>query len=197
MTDREIKIAKWLVIILLIIIAFILGRCDRDKSLIPNVVYIKDTTTHSGINPIPAPTGNNTVYIVKWKDSINTVHDTVDKPILIIDSVMCVAIAKDYYTKYSYDRTLVDDSLLTFTLKDTTYMNKLQSSKYDYKINRPQTVIIHKQPRPIKVYGGVNVFYSKDIGFKPTAGVQVVTNRLTMFYGLGSKCQNFGLYVSF
>jgi hypothetical protein len=186
-----------IIILCLLILAFILGRCDRHKKLIPNIVYLKDTTTHIGVNPAPISVNQGVQYIVKWKDSLTTIHDTINKEVLVIDTAMCMAIAKDYYTKYSYHRELVNDSILTFTLHDTTFMNKLTTSSYEYKINRPQTIIVNRQPRPVKVYGGANLFYSKEIGFKPTAGVLITTKNLSMFYGLGNKCQNFGIYISF
>ena len=186
-----------IIISILLILAFILGRCNRHKELIHDIVYLKDTTTHTGVNPAPVAVSNSVQYIIKWKDSLTTVYDTIDKEVLVIDTAMCMSIAKDYYTKYSYNRELVNDSILTFTLHDTTFKNKLMASSYEYKINRPQTIIINKQPHPLRVYGGANLFYSKEIGFNPTAGVLITTKNLSMFYGLGSKCQNFGIYISF
>jgi hypothetical protein len=198
-TQLKENAIKYAVILMLIVIAFIIGRCGRSGSkqvLNQDTIYVIDTTTHSGVVEKPIAVNQGVRYIIRWKTS-NTetvIHDTITKEVVIVDSARCMEIAEDYYSTYSYNRVIVDDSLLTFTIHDTTFMNAIQSSSYEYKINRPQTVIINRPQRPVTVYGGINMFYSKEQGFKPTAGVHIVTNRVTMFYGIGNKCQNAGIY---
>lgn len=159
-------------------------------------VYIKDTTTYTGNVVAPVGVNQGVKYLIRWRTMYDTITniDTIINDVVIIDSTKCLEIAEDYYSTYAYDRIIVDDSNLTVRLLDTTYMNSIQSSSYEYKINRPQTIIINRPQRPVTVYGGVNMFYSKQNGFSPTAGVHIVTNRVTMFYGIGNKCQSAGVY---
>jgi len=190
---------KYAVILMLIIIAFILGRCGKEKNaplMEQQFVYIKDTTTYTGNITAPVGVNQGVKYVIRWKTMYDTITnlDTVYNDVVIIDSTRCMEIAEDYYSTYAYDRTIVDDSNLTVRLLDTTYMNAIQSSRYEYKINRPQTIIINRPQRPVTIYSGVNMFYSKENGFSPTVGVHIVTNKLTMFYGVGNKCQNAGIY---
>lgn len=190
---------KYAVILMLIVIAFILGRCGKEKeqSLIDQeIVYVKDTTTYTDNVTNPVGVNQGVKYIIRWRTIYDTITniDTIINDVVIIDSTKCMEIAEDYYSTYTYDRIIVDDSNLTVRLLDTTYMNELQSSRYEYKINRPQKIVINRPQRPVTVYGGVNMFYSKQNGFSPTVGVHVVANRVTMFYGIGNKCQNAGIY---
>lgn len=188
--------ARYLIILGIVVIAFIIGRCGRSKKTLTSqeIVYVKDTTAHTGVVEKPIAVNQGVKYLIRWRTVNNEtiIRDTITKEVLIIDSARCIEIAEDYYSTYSYNRVLVDDSLLTFTLRDTTYMNAIQSSSYEYKINRPQT-IINKQ-KSVNVSAGVNAFYSKDQGVKPTVGVMVGVNKVTMFYGVGNKCQNAGIY---
>ncbi len=191
------NMVKYAVILLLILIAFFIGHCSRkDKSIKPNIVYLKDTTTHSGTSQVPIATNQNKPIVI-WKtiDNSKTIHDTIDRPVIVIDSASCVAIAEDYYSTYSYDRVLVDDSLLTFTLHDTTFKNRIGASSYEYKINRPQTIVINKPKDKISVYGGVNAFYSKELGIMPTVSVQGNYKKFSVCAGVGNKCYTVGAHI--
>lgn len=193
------NLIRYAVIPMLIIIAFTLGRCGKEKQQPPieqQVVYVKDTATYAGTVIAPSVVDQGIKYLVKWKTIYDTITniDTIINNIVLIDSTKCVEIAEEYYSYYAYDRIIVDDSNLTIRVLDTTHMNQIQSARYEYKINRPQTVIMNRPQRPVTVYGGVNMFYSKQNGFSPTAGVHIVTNRITMFYGIGNKCHSAGIY---
>ena len=124
--------------ILLFAVAFILGRCSHVNTT--STVVIRDTVTHTDTVTRPTPYAV-IVPKVEWK------HDTIkgDSTTIYIDSNSCIQIATDYYSKKTFQRTLVSDSILLFTLTDTVFKNDLSTSKYEYRINRPQTIIQEKK----------------------------------------------------
>ena len=161
--------------ILLLAVAFILGRCSNTQST--STVTIRDTVTHTDTVSKPTPYA---VIIpkVEWK------HDTIkgDSTTIYIDSNSCIQIATDYYTKKTFQRTLVNDSILWFTLTDTCFKNELLASKYEYSINRPQTIIQEKKRMFVAGvqtdFNGVNIqagLFLKN--WMITGGYDLVQNR--------------------
>ena len=124
--------------ILLLAVSFLLGRCSNTNAV--STVTIRDTVTHTDTVAKPTPY-SVIVPKVEWK------HDTIkgNDTTIYIDSNKCLQIATDYYTKKTFRRTLVSDSTLCFTLTDTVFKNDLSTSKYEYRINRPQTIIQEKK----------------------------------------------------
>jgi len=128
-------ISIYAVIVTIVILLQLCTRKDR--------ITVVDKTVR--IDTIEKPTPNDTIlnYEIKWKTATDTITQT--DSIILIDSVKCLELAKMYYSKMIYNRTLVDDSLITFRLFDTVSQNQLQSSRYEYKINRPQQVVSNEK----------------------------------------------------
>jgi len=124
-------ISIYAVIVTIVILLQLCTRKDR--------ITVVDKTVR--IDTIEKPTPNDTIlnYEIKWKTATDTITQT--DSIILIDSVKCLELAKSYYATLVYNRTLVDDSLLTFQLTDSVSQNQLQRGVYSYKINRPMQIV--------------------------------------------------------
>jgi hypothetical protein len=130
------NITKYLIgVAIALIIAFTLffSGCQYGKTRVKcpvithDTTYVWDTVEHHIIDHVP-------YYVTKWDTII--FRDTIPQKIDTLE------ILHDYYAIHIYDRVW-KDSLLQVNLKDFISENKLLNNDFNYKILRPQSVIIN------------------------------------------------------
>ena len=173
-------ISIYAVIVTIVILLQLCTRKDR--------ITVVDKTVHTAVLPRPIPNDTITNYIVRWKTATDTIIQT--DSIILLDSTKCLELAKIYYSRMIYNRTLVDDSLLTFKLFDTVSQNSLQTSRYEYKINRPMQIVSNEKRL---IFGTMS----------DTKGISLLggyNSRNWIYYGgydVIQKRVNFGLFKKF
>ena len=159
-------------------------QCNRNKPL----HFVTDSTIHTDTIEKPTPSDTVTNYVIRWRTSTDTINMT--DSIILIDSAKCLELAKSYYTTLVYNRTLVDDSLLTFKISDTVNQNQLQRGFYSYKINRPMQVISREK----RFFGGVMTDLN---GMSIVGGVNNANYQLFGGYDIIQKRFSVGLFRRF
>lgn len=166
-------------------IVILLQLCNRK-----NRITVVDKTVHTDTVEKPTPSDTITNYVIRWKTATDTIAIPDTSFIILIDSAKCLELAKSYYSTLVYNRTLVDDSLLTFKLFDTVSQNSLQTSRYEYKINRPMQIVSSEK---MFIFGGMS----------DTKGISLLggyNSRNWIYYGgydVIQKRVNFGLFKKF
>jgi hypothetical protein len=138
-------------VLILLLFCFFSGKCFDYK---PEIKIKRSTTQIKKENYKPKITGQpNKVdiakepeYIIKYiyKDTL-ILHDTIYK----FDTVK---IYNDYYTKYFYSDTILNDSNGFVLIKDTIYQNSIYSRTSDVKIHNIIKTITY--PKPSFYIGG-------------------------------------------
>jgi hypothetical protein len=146
-TSKKIIVA----LLVCLSISLMFNFCPRQTAPVVNTEYkyLHDTVHHTMVLSTPVP------YVTTLP------ADTVIQTVPYIDSAYCKQLAIRYYSRNVYRQTLVDDSILTASLLDTVSENRLLNRKFEFKINRPQTVIVNTmQPaekQSIRLFVGATV----------------------------------------
>lgn len=109
-----------------------------------DTIYVIDTVIREIPNYVP--------YYVYRTDSV-VYRDTVFK------DVDTTEILRSFYATYYYTREF-SDSLLYVQMHDAVSMNQIIDTKFNYRINRPQTVIeniLNMAPLTRSVYAGLSL----------------------------------------
>lgn len=130
------KKIKWFIIFGVLL--FILGNFSGIHFFCkePDIENHSDTIKVYQIDTIEIP---NDVY--HYSEVI--IRDTLIDTIIVPANVDTSAILIDYFSRNIYHREWRDSSLYA-SIWDTTFMNRIYSGKFEYRILRPQTTIINK-----------------------------------------------------
>jgi len=124
---------KWIAVIAMAIAIVILSFTSCPRIPEPTVTIERDTIwdsiVHRDTIPKPVP------YYVELPG--DTFWPDVDTTVIL---QKCKIMYQDYFSKKAYNRTVVDDSNLFFSILDTCWKNSLGIGIADWKIRRPQTI---------------------------------------------------------
>lgn len=156
-------------------ISLMFNMCPREVAPVVNTEYkyLHDTVHHTLVLTTPAPS------------STQLPTDTFIQKVPVADSAYCKQLAIRLYSRNSYRQTLVDDSILTATLWDTVSENRLLNRKFEYKINRAQTVVVNTIAPAAKPTLGVFVgasAYKMPIGYSVGPSVMLAYKETALAY---------------
>ena len=181
------KSAPWIIILVLLIVIFFQRECNQkaDCPEYPEIVSdtIHDTVEVSVTNYIPNITYRDTGSVVWMYRSIDT-----------------ALILSDYFTKYYYQDTLLNDTSALFIISDTITQNKIvyrnpQLTIYPHSI-RQTTYIKQVSPPTIKLLAGLGIGRSKE-HFALSPSLMLITKKQTAYslsYDLFIKDIYFTMY---